>query len=581
MTKNARGNWKNWYEFLFSSIGCVVGLGNIWRFPYVCYKNGGGAFMIPYFIFLFILGIPVMFTELSYSQWSNLGPGRVWICCPLFRGIGFGMICLTGIVSIYYNVILAWALYYLVNSFYPTIPWSTCTNDYNTEHCYTRIQQTYWNMSINTTVLSPIVNALNITRKTATEEFWENKVLEITDGIGTPGVIRWQLVLCLLAAWGIAFLCLIKGIETSGKVVYVAATVPYVFLTILLIRGLLFDGATEGLLYFVTPRWEQLWKFSTWGDAAVQIFYSAGLGWGGVATLASYNNFHNNTQRDVIILLVLDGLTSFFAGCVIFVTLGFMAKQSGVHIDDVVEQGPGIAFMVYPEALASLPLPQLWSVLFFLTLFTVGLDSQMVHIQTMTGAVFDNFPRANKKKTVVTFIVCLSGFILGLTCLTQGGIYVLQLMDWYVASVSIMILVFMEMFVLSWIYGINRLGKDFEMMTGKSLGILWKIGIGLTTPFALLFVWIFSLVQHSPVTYGDQIYPKWSIGIGWMIALISLVPIPVGMVYTLMKEKGNIFERIRHSVKPLTSWRPANDDDHNDNAELEKLNYISEKETFA
>ncbi|VDI73287.1 solute carrier family 6 (neurotransmitter transporter, amino acid) member 5/7/9/14 [Mytilus galloprovincialis] len=464
---NVRGNWKNWYEFLFSSIGCVVGLGNIWRFPYVCYKNGGGAFMIPYFIFLFILGIPVMFTELTYSQWSNLGPGRVWICCPLFRGIGFGMICLTGIVSIYYNVILAWALYYLVNSFYPTIPWSTCTNDYNTEHCYTRIQQTYLNMSINTTVLSPIVNALNISRKTATEEFWENKVLEITNGIGTPGVIRWQLVLCLLAAWGIAFLCLIKGIETSGKVVYVAATVPYVFLTILLIRGLLFDGATEGLLYFVTPRWEQLWKFSTWGDAAVQIFYSAGLGWGGVATLASYNNFHNNTQRDVIILLVLDGLTSFFAGCVIFVTLGFMAKQSGVHIDDVVAQG------------------------------------------------------------------------------------------------------------------INRLGKDFEMMTGKSLGILWKIGIGLTTPFALLFVWIFSLVQHSPVTYGDQTYPKWSIGIGWTIALISLVPIPVGMGYTLMKEKGNIFERLRDSVKPLPSWRPANDDDHNDNAELEKLNYVSEKETFA
>lgn len=520
--------------------------------------------MIPYFLFLIILGFPVMFTELAYSQWSNLGPGRVWICCPLFKGIGFGMICLTGVVCMYYNVIIAWTLYYLFYSFFPTIPWSTCDNDFNTDACYLRGQ--HLNMSSNHSD-----TVINITRKTTTEEFWERKVLEITDGIEHPGIVRWELVLCLLVAWGVAFMCLLKGIKTSGKVVYVAATVPYLFLMILLVRGLFFDGALAGLLYFVEPRWEKLLDFSVWGDAAVQIFYSAGLGWGGVATLASYNKFHNNCKRDAFILLVVDGLTSWFAGCVVFVTLGYMSHQANVPIQEVVSQGPGIAFMVYPEALATLPLPQIWSVLFFLMLFTVGLDSQMVHIQTLTGAVFDNFPRTNKRKTLVTLSVCILGFLLGLVCVTQGGIYVLQLIDWYVASVSIMIIAMLEITVLGWIYGVDRLNKDIEMMTGSNPGIVWKIVMCITTPLIIIIVWIFTLVHHKPVTYGDYTYPDWAISIGWIVAVFSLLPIPIGVVYTIWTGDGTIGQRVRHSLKPHRSWIPAIKSDSDHEVELEKL----------
>ncbi|KAK3105170.1 hypothetical protein FSP39_018821 [Pinctada imbricata] len=386
METSKRGNWSTWYEFMFSCIGCMVGLGNIWRFPYVCYKNGGGAFLVPYFIFMFLCAMPLIFIELTYSQYSNLGPGKVWICCPLFKGIGFAMITLTCIVSLYYNVILAWTLFYLGNSFFPTIPWGNCNNDWNTPACYTRGSSVNDNTSLfsnsTTNVTYAALNSSTTVTslykpKPSTEEFWEYKVLELSDGIDDVGVVRWELLLCLFFAWLAVFLCLIKGIKTSGKVMYVAATIPYLFLIILLGRGLMLPGAVEGLKYYLIPRWEDLKKFSVWGDAAVQMFYSAGLGWGGIATLASYNNFNNNVYRDAMIIPVIDILTSWFAGMVIFVTLGFMAHEANVHIGTVVKDGPGIAFMVYPEALSKMPLPQLWSILFFFMLFTVGLDSQV------------------------------------------------------------------------------------------------------------------------------------------------------------------------------------------------------------
>ncbi|XP_048774398.2 sodium- and chloride-dependent glycine transporter 1-like [Ostrea edulis] len=562
-----RGNWKNWWEFLFSSVGCLVGLGNIWRFPYICFKNGGGAFLIPYFIFMFLCAMPMMFLEMTFSQYSNLGPGKVWVCCPLLKGIGYGMVILTGLVSTYYNVILAWALYYLGMSFYPQLPWTSCNNDWNTVHCMLRGMNT---SSPNSSLLveNHLKNATNVANntdmlRTPAEEFWEHNVLDLSDGIDNLGSIRWQLLLCLFAAWLVVFLCLFKGIKTSGKVVYVAATVPYLFLMTLFIRGLTFniDGAVKGLGVFLIPRWEDLLKFSVWCDAAVQMFYSAGLGWGGIATLASYNNFNNNVFRDAMILPIVDVVTSVFAGCVVFVTLGFMAEEAGVSIDKVVDSGPGIAFIVYPEAVSKLPLPQLWAVLFFLMLFVVGLDSQMVHVQTLTGALLDNFPKVLYKwKTALTGVLCFLGFLLGIPCITQGGVYILTLIDWYSASVAVMLLTFLEVASLAWLYGVDRIYKDLEVMIGYKPSSLWKIMWLFVTPLAILIIWIVSLVRYSTVTYGEYKYPTYAVGIGWLIAISSLVSIFVGIISTLLNtgdQSTPLFQKLRISIQPTTQWKPA------------------------
>ncbi|KAL4221043.1 hypothetical protein ACF0H5_019305 [Mactra antiquata] len=568
-----RGKWKNQYEFIFSCIGCLVGLGNIWRFPYLCYKNGGGAFLVPYFVFMILCAIPIFFLEMAYTQFSNLGPGKAWICVPLFRGVGFGMVAMTSIVAIYYTVIMAWTLYYFVMSFSSRLPWSHCENSWNTDACYSRVVPFYSLSNVNVTDANYTMNASyivpkattgnsTIERKTSSEEFWERNVLQLTSGIQEPGNLRWQLVLALLAAWLVVFLCLIKGVKSSGKVMYVAATMPYLLLLVLLIRGCTLDGALDGFLFYAVPKWEKLGEFSVWGEAAVQIFYSAGLGWGGISTLASFNDFHNNVLKDAIILPILDGLTSFFAGCVIFVNLGYMAHSANLPIEDVVSQGPGIAFMVYPEALAQLPLPQLWSVLFFVMLFVVGLDSQIVHVQTITSAFIDSFPKQlMKRKLQVTAVTCLILFVLGLSCVTQGGVYVLQILDWYCASIAVMFLALSEVVGLAWVYGIRRFYSDIELMLGHRLSPIWRIFWQFITPGIIMFVWVFNLGQLSPVTYGTVTYPTWSLAVGWVISFFSLVPFPVCVCRELMKAEGNtLIEKLRQSIKPSDDWKPANPD---------------------
>ncbi|XP_033764407.1 sodium- and chloride-dependent taurine transporter-like [Pecten maximus] len=566
MAKEGRGNWNNWYEFIFSCIGLTVGLGNIWRFPYICYKNGGGAFLIPYFIFLFVIGLPEVFLQFTYAQYSNLGPGKIWECCPLFRGIGYGMITLTWLIGIYYGVIIAWTLYYFGMSFSATLPWATCDNPWNTPSCYIRGANSALNETVNrtmngtvTTALTIVTNGTNVTARTPPEEFWERHVLELTDSIEDLGSIRWQLVLCLLATSITVFLCLAKGIKSSGKVMYVAATVPYLFLLTLLIRGLFLPGALDGLKFYLIPRWERLLDFNVWVDAAVQTFFSASIGMGALIGLASFNKFSNNHYRDALIVPVLDAVTSMFAGCTIFVTLGYMANQAGVDIEKVVEQGPGIAFMVYPEALSTLPLPQLWSVLFFIMLFTVGLDSQIVHIQLVAVGLMDRFKIFRDHETLTMAFLNLLSFIIGLIFVTQGGMYVLQLVDWYVASISTMFLAFLEVTALAYFYGVNRLYKDIEMMLGYKPCPGWKAFWLVITPLMVLVLWLVSVSQHKAVSYGKSTYPDWSIGIGWVIAIAPLIPIPISAIWTICEGQGSIIDRLRDAVKPTTLWKPAED----------------------
>lgn len=119
-----REQWGGKYEFLLSCIGYCVGLGNVWRFPYLCYRNGGGVFLIPYFIMLFVTGVPLFLMELSLGQYGAAGPITVWKCCPLLKGIGIGMLCVSTLVCLYYNVIIAWTFYYLGSSFQSPLPWS-------------------------------------------------------------------------------------------------------------------------------------------------------------------------------------------------------------------------------------------------------------------------------------------------------------------------------------------------------------------------------------------------------------------------------------------------------------------------
>uniref|UniRef100_A0A670IF30 Transporter n=1 Tax=Podarcis muralis TaxID=64176 RepID=A0A670IF30_PODMU len=246
-----RGNWTGKLDFLLSCIGYCVGLGNVWRFPYRAYTNGGGAFLVPYFIMLAICGIPIFFMELSLGQFSSLGPLAVWKISPLFKGVGMATILIVCLVAIYYNMIIAYVLFYLFASLTKNLPWQYCGNWWNTDLCLDHHIMRTGNGAVPFNISNTV---------SPSEEYWSRYVLHIQEssGIGDPGRIRWNLCLCLLLAWVIVYLCILKGVKSSGKVVYFTATFPYLILIMLLIRGVTLEGAWLGIKFYLTPQFDLL-----------------------------------------------------------------------------------------------------------------------------------------------------------------------------------------------------------------------------------------------------------------------------------------------------------------------------------
>ncbi|GFS95756.1 sodium-dependent proline transporter [Nephila pilipes] len=128
-----RGTWTGKFDFLLSLLGYSVGLGNVWRFPYLCYSNGGGAFLIPFICMMLLAGLPLMFMELSFGQYASLGPIAIFErFCPLFSGLGYGMVIVSGTVMLYYNMIIAWTIFYMFASWNSRLPWEHCAPEWST-----------------------------------------------------------------------------------------------------------------------------------------------------------------------------------------------------------------------------------------------------------------------------------------------------------------------------------------------------------------------------------------------------------------------------------------------------------------
>ncbi|ELU08110.1 hypothetical protein CAPTEDRAFT_89982, partial [Capitella teleta] len=365
-----RETWTRKMDFLMACIGGNVGLGNVWRFPYLCYKNGGGAFLLPYFLAVFIAGVPMFFLEVSLGQFMANGAIGAWNICPLMRGLGFAVTIIRFLQNVYYNVIMAWGFYYLFASFASIttyLPWTTCDNEWNTKTCVRNISEdeAFDAWSMNASLWTD-----------PTTEFWEKKVLHLSPGIEVPGNVRWDLALCLLLSWIVVYLCIWKGIKSSGKVMYFTATSPYVFMFILLIRGVTLPGAVNGIYYYLVPTWEKLADPQVWVDAGTQVFFSSSISVGTLISLGSYNKFKHNCWKDCLVYTGVNCGTSFLAGFVIFSILGFMAYERGISVADVAESGPGLAFIAYPKAVGQLVMAPVWSIIFFIMIILLGLDSQ-------------------------------------------------------------------------------------------------------------------------------------------------------------------------------------------------------------
>ncbi|XP_071771487.1 sodium- and chloride-dependent glycine transporter 2 [Centroberyx gerrardi] len=573
-----RGNWSNKLDFILSMVGYAVGLGNVWRFPYLAFQNGGGAFLIPYLTMLGIAGIPIFLMEVSLGQFASQGPVSVWKAIPALQGCGIAMLIISVLIAIYYNIIMCWTLYYLFASLKGSLPWANCRNEWNTVECkdkdmllldtcilrdrnITSIKNSSFCLSANavgnlTKLLNMTVDG-NKTYVSPSEEYFKYNVLHISKGIEFPGDIRWPLAGCLFLAWIIVYASLAKGIKSSGKVVYFTATFPYVVLVILLIRGVTLPGAGDGILYFITPKWEKLNDAKVWKDAATQIFFSLSAAWGGLITLSSYNKFHNNCYRDTIIVTCTNSATSIFAGFVIFSVIGFMAHELKVPIEKVADEGPGIAFVVYPEALTRLPLSPFWAIIFFLMLLTLGLDTMFATIETIVTSVSDEFPKyLRKNKPLFTLVCCACFFILGFPMITESGMYMLQLVDTFAASYSLVIIAIFELVGVSYLYGLQRFCEDIEMMIGFQPNRFWRICWAFVTPTILTGILGLSLYQWKVMTYEDYTYPTWSMVMGWLMVTCSVIWIPIMFVIKMHLAPGTFIERLKLVCSPQPDWGP-------------------------
>ncbi|XP_046523914.1 sodium- and chloride-dependent GABA transporter 2 isoform X5 [Equus quagga] len=514
-----RGQWNNKMEFVLSVAGEIIGLGNVWRFPYLCYKNGGGAFFIPYLIFLFTCGIPVFLLETALGQYTSQGSITAWRkICPIFEGIGYSSQVIVVLLNTYYIVVLAWALFYLFNSFAVDLPWGSCRHEWNTEHC---VEFKKTNGSLNVTfenATSPVI------------EFWERRVLRISDGIHHLGSLNWELALCLLLAWVICYFCVWKGVKSAGKVVYFTATFPYLMLMVLLIRGVTLPGAAQGIRFYLYPDPTRLVDPQVWMDAGTQIFFSFAICLGCLTALGSYNKYHNNCYRDCIALCFLNSGTSFVAGFAIFSILGFMSQEQGLPISEVAES------------------------------------------ESLVTALVDLNPEMFRKKNRREFLilgVSVFSFLVGLVMLTEGGMYVFQVFDYYAASgMSLLFVAIFESICVAWVYGAGRFYDNLEDMIGYRPWPLIKYCWVFLTPAVCTkdklrpravrqfnqhhnATFLFSLIKYTPLTYNKKYtYPWWGHALGWLLALSSMVCIPTWIVYKLSTSKGPLRERIRQLVCP-------------------------------
>ncbi|KAM6926728.1 sodium-dependent neutral amino acid transporter B(0)AT2 [Lycodopsis pacificus] len=577
-----RPAWNSKLQYILAQVGFSVGLGNVWRFPYLCQKNGGGAYLVPYLILLILIGIPLFFLELAVGQRIRRGSIGVWnYISPRLGGIGFASCMVCFFVALYYNVIIGWSLFYFSQSFQQPLPWHECP-----------LVKTK-----NSTYVEPECD-----KSSATTYYWYREALNISDSISEGGGLNWKMTVCLLVAWSMVCLAMIKGIQSSGKVMYFSSLFPYVVLICFLVRALLLKGSVDGIRHMFTPKLEIMLEPKVWREAATQVFFALGLGFGGVIAFSSYNKRDNNCHFDAVLVSFINFFTSVLATLVVFAVLGFKANimiskcvalntnkivgllgsdidrslipqhinltnVSQVSAEDYHQmisiikevkedqygklelescsieeelnkavQGTGLAFIAFTEAMTHFPGSPFWSVMFFLMLVNLGLGSMFGTIEGILTPLIDTF---KVRKEFLTVGCCVLAFSIGLLFVQRSGNYFVAMFDDYSATLPLLIVVVLENVAVAWVYGIDKFFEDLKDMLGftpyRFYYYMWKY----ITPILLLVLLATSFIQlcMTPPSYSAWIqeeakeqtvnFPPWGTAVCISLVVMAILPVPV------------------------------------------------------
>eukprot|EP00070_Physeter_catodon_P010761 XP_007123944.1 sodium- and chloride-dependent transporter XTRP3 isoform X2 [Physeter catodon] len=539
----ARPLWATPLQFVFACISYAVGLGNVWRFPYLCQMYGGGSFLVPYIIMLTVEGMPLLYLELAVGQRMRQGSIGAWrTISPYLSGVGVASVVVSFFLSMYYNVINAWAFWYLFHSFQDPLPWSVCPLNGNRtgydEECE---------------------------KASSTQYFWYRKTLNISPSIQESGAVRWEPALCLILAWLLVYLCILRGTESTGKM-------------------------------------EQLANPKAWINAATQIFFSLGLGFGSLIAFASYNEPSNNCQKHAVIVSIINSSTSIFASVVTFSIYGFKAtfnyesclnkvillltnsfdledgfltvsnleevksylasaypskysevfpQMKNCSLESELEtavQGTGLAFIVYTEAIKNMEVSQLWSVLYFFMLLMLGIGSMLGNTAAILTPLTDSKVISSYlPKEAISGLVCLVSCAIGLVFTMEAGNYWFDIFNDYAATLSLLLIVLVETLAVCYLYGLRRFESDLKAMTGHALNWYWKAMWGGVSPLLIISLFVFYLsdyiitgtlqYQAWDASQGQLVtkdYPPYALAIIGLLVASSTMCIPLGALGTFI-----------------------------------------------
>ena len=284
----------------------------------------------------------------------------------------------------------------------------------------------------------------------------------------------------------------------------------------------------------------------------VQIFFSLGPGFGVLLALSSYNDFNNNCYKDALVTSVVNCMTSFISGFVIFSTLGYMSHILGKPVDEVAgEGGPGLIFVVYPQALATMAGSSFWAVLFFFMLITLGVDSTFGGLEAFITGVMDEYPQLiGRRRELFVFGLVIYCYLGALPTTTNGGNYLVEFLDHYGVSFSILFIVLVETIAVCWCYGVKRFSSDVETMLGFRPGLFWRVAWTVICPVFIMLIFTVACVELTPLKFEGYVYPTWSVVVGWSLRFSSILCIPIYAIYKLSTIPGPLLHRIQVALRP-------------------------------
>lgn len=476
--------------FILSAIGSAVGLGNIWRFPYVAYENGGGAFIIPYIVALLCAGIPLLFLDYAIGhRYRGSAPLSFRRMARWTESLGWWQVAVCIIIAIYYAVIIAWAVMYMFFSL--TQAWGSDPKG-----------------------------------------FLFGDFLQLSDEVGVgmtfvPQVL-WPHILVWVATLAIIGLGVTKGIGRANTVFMPLLVIMFL---VLVVQALFLPGAVDGLNALFTPNWAALADPGVWAAAVGQIFFSLSVGFGIMVTYSSYLSRKTDLTGSGLVVAFANSGFELLAGIGVFAALGFMAFNAGTGVDEVAAGGVGLAFVAFPTIISQAPLGPLVGVLFFGSLVFAGMTSLISIVEVIIAAFRDKLGISRVKATLLVGIPM--AIVSTLLFPTTTGLYLLDVMDEFVNKYGILLggLVAAVAVVLI-VRKLPLLSRHLSAVSSVKAGGWWMALIGGLVPLALLGILIADVVKKMQTPYGDGDYPNWFLStFGWGMAGLLIV---VGIVMALL-----------------------------------------------